>query len=163
MPCSHLILTISRIFCSGGEGGWWWWGESCHITPSYRVIINNYCILLFWHPCCVLLKVIFFWMSMEVWEGTSLQKGWNIYISVNKLCQCKRPGTLTVQAPLWGQEKIYIQSNLFNMDTKGTEPINCLLYRSVRIIELAGEICMIFGLSGTKQTVHNREVSVRRD
>ena len=51
---------------------------------------------------------------------------------------------------------ISLQSNLFNMDTKGTEQVlqRCLYYR--------GRECMIFGISGTKQTVRNREVSVKR-
>ena len=158
MPCSHLILSISRIFCRG------WWGESRHITP--RVLINSYCILLFWHPCCVLLKVIFGW-AWKFGKGQAYKKDEIFIYLLTNFANARGLEhifflDLTVQAPLWGQEKIYIQSNLFNMDTKGTESINCPLYRSVCIIELAGEICMIFGLSGTKQTVHNREVSVRR-
>ena len=46
-----------------------------------------------------------------------------------------------------------IQSNLFNMDTKGTETMahftdqRCLYYR--------GRECMIFGISGTKRAVRN--------
>ena len=43
-----------------------------------------------------------------------------------------------------------------NMGIKGTEP-------SVRFTEVSyyrGRECMIFGISGTKKTVHNREVSV---
>ena len=54
---------------------------------------------------------------------------------------------------------IITQSNLFNKDTKGIEPIvrslqRCPYYR--------GRECMIFGISGTKQTVRLIEVSIRR-
>ena len=50
-----------------------------------------------------------------------------------------------------------LQSNLFNTDTKGTAlsvPFTqwCPYYR--------GRECMIFGISGTKQTVCNREVFI---
>ena len=49
---------------------------------------------------------------------------------------------------------ISLQSNLFKTDTKGTEQVlqRCPYYR--------GRECRIFGISGTKQTVCNREVSV---
>ena len=53
-----------------------------------------------------------------------------------------------------------IQSNLFNTDTKGTEP--SLVSALQRCPYYRGRECMIFGISGTKQTVRNREVSVRR-
>ena len=47
-----------------------------------------------------------------------------------------------------------LQSNLFNTDTKGSESAlqRCPYYR--------GRECMFFGISGTKRTVHNREVSI---
>ena len=52
---------------------------------------------------------------------------------------------------------IHVQSNLFNTDTKGTEP--SVGFTKVSQYYRCKE-CMIFGISGTKHTVHNVEVSV---
>ena len=156
MPCSHLILSISRIFCRG------WWGESRHITP--RVIINSYCILLFWHPCCVLLKVIFFFgWAWKFGKGQAYKKEEIFIYLLTNFANAR--GLEHSQCKLHCEVKkkyIYSQTSLI-WTPKGQNQLYCPLYRSVCIIELAGEICMIFGLSGTKQTVHNREMSVRRD
>ena len=54
---------------------------------------------------------------------------------------------------------IRLQLNLFNTDTKGTEPI--VHFTEVSILQSFGRECMIFGISGIKRTVHTREVSVR--
>ena len=46
-----------------------------------------------------------------------------------------------------------IQSNLFNMDTKGTEKM--AHFTDQRRLYYRGRECMIFGISGTKRTVRN--------
>ena len=52
---------------------------------------------------------------------------------------------------------IHVQSNLFNTDTKGTEP--SVGFTKVSQYYRCKE-CMIFGISGTKHTIHNGKVSV---
>ena len=53
-----------------------------------------------------------------------------------------------------------IESNLFNTDTKGTEPQVSALQRCPGIMEVGNG--MIFGISGTKRTVRIIKVFVRR-
>ena len=52
-----------------------------------------------------------------------------------------------------------IQSILINTDTKGTEPITSVRFTEVSVLK-GQAMYDIFGISGTKRTVRNREVSV---
>ena len=66
----------------------------------------------------------------------------------------------TVKSSNYNHLAHVIQSKLFNTDTKGTEP--SVRFTEVSVLQSRGGKCMSFGISGTKRTVRNREVSVRR-